>query len=299
VPEASLPTAPSRIVTGTRPTPHRRAWKTVSAALSMLAFLVMAFFILFPFYWLVATAFSPPNSVGSWPPQLWPSHPSWLNFRQAFLVYGFGTYIKNSAIVAIATTAATVALGSMGGYALARFPVRGKGAMLVGALGISAFPSVAVISPLYLMMRTLGWLNSYQALILPYTAFNLPFTLWIVYSYIRQVPRELEESAFVDGANYFRTLLEVVLPVTTPGLFTASIFTFIASWTEFLMALTFNSQNSMRTIPVGIALFGSQYVIPYGTIFAASTVVVIPIAILVIVFQRWVVAGLTSGAVRG
>lgn len=265
----------------------------------LAAALAMAVFVLFPFYWLVATAFAHPNSVGAWPPALWPHPATWLNFRQAFFSYGFGLYIRNSVVVSVVATACTLFLGALGGYALARLPIRGKGYILMAALGISAFPSVAVISPLYLAMRSLGWLNSYQALILPYIAFNLPFTLWIVTSYLRQVPRDMEESAFVDGATYARTLTTVVLPLATPGLFTAGIFTFVACWTEFLMALTFNSENTMRTIPVGIALFGSQYVIPYGTIFAASAVVVVPIAILVLVFQRWVVAGLTSGAVRG
>ncbi|MCL6595505.1 MAG: carbohydrate ABC transporter permease [Firmicutes bacterium] len=278
---------------------RRRGGATLLArAATALAAAAILVFVLFPFYWLLATSFASPTSIGQWPPALWPHPPTWVNYRQAFDDYGFAVYIRNSFVVSTAATVATVSLGALAGYGLARTPVRGRSATLVGALAISSFPAIAVISPLYLVMHVLGWLNSYQALIVPYTAFNLPFTLWITYSYFRQVPLEVEESALVDGASPVRVLLTVVAPLATPGLFTAGIFTFVACWTEFLMALSFDTENSMRTIPVGIALFGSQYVVPYGTIFAASAVVVVPVALLVLAFQRWVVSGLTAGAVK-
>lgn len=278
---------------------RRGAGGALAQAGFVLALGAVVVFVLFPIYWLSVTALASPNAIGAWPPSLWPHPVTWVNFRQAFDEYGFQIYIRNSLVVAAAATAATVSLGALAGYGLARLPVRGRPTILLVALAISSFPAVAVISPLYLVMSAIGWLNSYQALIVPYTAFNLPFTLWITYSYFREVPLEVEESATVDGASYLRTMVTVILPLAAPGLFTAGIFTFVACWTEFLMALTFNTANAMRTIPVGIALFGSQYVVPYGTIFAASAVVVVPVAILVLVFQRWVVSGLTSGAVKG
>ncbi len=148
-------------------------------------------------------------------------------------------------------------------------------------------------------MKVLGWLKRYQALIIPYTAFNFPFATWIVRNYMLGIPREMEETARIDGAGPLTTLWQVILPQARPGLFTAGIFTFTACWTEFLMALSFNSNNSYRTIPVGIALFGSQFTIPFGTIFAASTAAAIPIAVLVLVFRKSVVSGLTAGAVKG
>jgi multiple sugar transport system permease protein len=164
---------------------------------------------------------------------------------------------------------------------------------------ISVFPEIAVVPPLYLLLHRIGWLNSYQALIVPYTAFNLPFAVWILRNYFLGIPHEMEEAARVDGASTLRTVWSVILPQALPGLFTAGIFTFTACWTEFLMALTFDSSNSYRTIPVGIALFGSPNVIPFGTIFAAATVAIVPIGILVFVFRKWVVSGLTAGAVKG
>jgi multiple sugar transport system permease protein len=177
--------------------------------------------------------------------------------------------------------------------------MRGKFTLLVVLLMISVFPEIAVVSPLYLLLRNLGWLNSYQGLILPYTAFFLPFAIWILRNYFLAIPHEMEESARIDGASPVRTLWSIILPQAWPGLLTAGIFTFTACWTEFLMALTFNSSNDFRTIPVGVALFGSQFTVPYGTIFAASVVAVVPIGIVVFVFRRSVVSGLTSGAVKG
>ncbi|MCL2516508.1 MAG: carbohydrate ABC transporter permease, partial [Microbacteriaceae bacterium] len=189
--------------------------------------------------------------------------------------------------------------GTLAGYALGRMPIKGKLPILVALLMISVFPAIALIAPLYLLMREVNWLNSYQALIVPYTALNLPFAIWILRNYFMGVPKEMEETSRIDGASPLRTVWSVVLPMALPGLFTAGIFAFTACWTEFLMALSFNSADAFRTIPVGIALFGTPHVTPYGIIFAAATVAVVPIAILVLVFRKSVVSGLTSGAVKG
>ena len=190
-------------------------------------------------------------------------------------------------------------LGTLAGYALGRLPMRGKFTTLVILLIISVFPAVAVLAPLYLLMREIGWLNSYQALILPYTAFNLPFAIWILRNYMLGIPKEMEETGRIDGAGPLRTVWTIILPQALPGLFTAGIFCFTACWTEFLMALTFNNANNYRTIPVGIAEFGGNFQVPYGTIFAASVVAVVPIGILVFIFRKFVISGLTSGAVKG
>jgi multiple sugar transport system permease protein len=155
------------------------------------------------------------------------------------------------------------------------------------------------VVPLYVVLRDIGWLNSYQALIIPYTAFFLPFAIWILRNYFLGIPHEMEESARIDGASPLRTVWRIILPQAWPGVFTAGIFTFTACWTEFLMALSFNPVNNYRMIPVGIALFGGQFVTKYGILFAASVVAVVPIAILVFIFRRSVVSGLTAGAVKG
>lgn len=260
---------------------------------------LIALVTLAPLYWMVSTSLKSYFDLGQFPPTAIPNPPTLINYRQAFETYHFQVYMGNSLVVSIITTVLVLFLGSLSGYALARLPIRGKSAILVALLMISVFPEIAVISPLYMLMRSIGWLNSYQALIVPYTAFNLPFAIWILRNYFLSIPREMEEAARIDGATGWRTLFQVILPQATPGLFTAGVFTFTAAWTEFLMALTFNSAPQFRTIPVGIALFGAQFVIPYGTLFAASTIAVLPIAIGVLVFRRAVVSGLTQGAVKG
>jgi multiple sugar transport system permease protein len=263
--------------------------------------LVTVLFVIIPLYWLVATSFKNPNSIGTFngAGSLGPNPFSTENYYNAFVSYDFGIYFKTSIIVTFSTTALVLILGTLAGYALGRLPMRGKFTTMVTLLIISVFPSVAVIAPLYLLMRNLGWLNSYQGLILPYTAFNLPFAIWILRNYMLGIPKEMEETSRIDGAGPFRTVWQIILPQALPGLFTAGIFTFTACWTEFLMALTFNSANNYRTIPVGIAEFGGNYQVPYGTIFAASVVAVVPIGILVFVFRKFVISGLTSGAVKG
>lgn len=284
----------SAVIAGRR----RRGWRRYVNALN-LATLLTALFILLPLYWLLISSFKTPVNVGSSPPQYFPNPLSTANYTQAFVHYGFGTYFRNSVIVTVVATALVLVLGTLAGYGLGRLPMRGKFSILLVLLMISVFPEIAVVSPLYLLMRDLGWLDSYQALIVPYTAFNLPFAIWILRNYLLGIPKEMEETGRLDGASPLRTLWSIILPQALPGLFTAAVFTFTACWTEFLMALTFNSSNNYRTIPVGIALFGSPNVVPYGTIFAASAVAVIPIGILVFIFRKSVVSGLTSGAVKG
>jgi multiple sugar transport system permease protein len=262
-----------------------------------IAVVITVLFILIPLYWLIASSFKAPNSIGT--ASLNPTPLSGGNYSNAFVGYDFGIYFRNSLIVCVSATVLVLILGTLAGYALGRLPMRGKFTTLVILLMISVFPEVAVIAPLYLLMRNLHWLNSYEALIVPYTAFFLPFAIWILRNYFLGIPKEMEETGRIDGASPLRTVWTIVLPQALPGLFTAGIFTFTACWTEFLMALTFNSSNNFRTIPVGIAEFGGNFNVPYGTIFAASVVAVVPIGILVFIFRKFVISGLTSGAVKG
>jgi multiple sugar transport system permease protein len=277
---------------------QRTGWHRYLNGVSIATFLV-ALFIALPLYWLIVSSFKTPANLGDSPPQYFPNPVSGANYSQAFVQYDFGIYFRNSLIVTLAATALVLVLGTLAGYALGRLPMRGKFTLLVVLLMISVFPEIAVIAPLYLLLRDLGWLNSYQALILPYAAFNLPFAIWILRNYMLGIPREMEESGRVDGAGPLRTVWSIVLPQALPGLFTAGIFCFTACWTEFLMALTFNDANNFRMIPVGIADFGTVFSVPYGTIFAASVVAVFPIGILVFIFRKFVISGLTSGAVKG
>ncbi|UCM87513.1 carbohydrate ABC transporter permease [Streptomyces marincola] len=264
-----------------------------------LAALAIAAFVAAPLYWMAASSFKGPDEIGANPPDLWPKSATWDNYRQAFSDNNFGTYLLNSVAVSIVATILVLSLSAFAGYALARLPLRGKGPIMVALLMISLFPTIALAAPLFLLMRDIGWLNSYQGLILVYTALNVPFAVWILRNFFLGIPKEMEEVAWVDGASPVRTVLSVILPQARPGMFTAAIFTFTACWTEFLIALTLNTADRFRTMPVGLALFGSQFTVPYGTIFAAATVSVLPIALLVLVFRRAVVSGLTAGAVKG
>ena len=258
---------------------------------------ITVLFVVPPLFWMITSSFKGAKSIGTskWLPSPW----STTNYQNAFTHYTFSRYIINSVVISVCATALVLVLGVMAGYALGRLPMRNKLPLMVVLLMISVFPAIAVIAPMYLLMKTIGWLNSYQALILPYTAFNLPFAIWILRNYFLGIPKEMEETGRIDGASPLRTVWSIVLPQAKPGVFTAGIFTFTACWTEFLMSLSFNSDNNFRTIPVGIALFGSQFTVPFGTIFAASCVAAVPIAALVLIFRKSVVSGLTSGAVKG
>jgi multiple sugar transport system permease protein len=276
----------------------RTGWRRVINGVN-ISTLVVVIFIAAPLYWLIASSFKTPAAMGASPPQFFPNPISGANYSQAFKQYDFGIYFRNSLIVSLVTTALVLIFATMAGYALGRLPMRGKFTLMVTLLIISLFPAIALIAPLYVLEKNVGWLNSYQALIVPYTAFNLPFAIWIMRNYMLGIPKEMEETGRIDGAGPLRTVWSIVLPMALPGVFTAGIFCFTACWTEFLMSLTFNSVNNYKTIPTGIATFGTALEVPYGTIFAASVVAVVPIGILVFIFRRFVISGLTSGAVKG
>ncbi|MDT0344589.1 carbohydrate ABC transporter permease [Streptomyces litchfieldiae] len=263
------------------------------------AALVIAAFVAAPLYWMAVSSLKGVDEIGANPPTLWPEKITFDNYKQAFVDNNFGTYLLNSVLVSVVATAIVLSLSAFAGYALARLPLRGKAPIMVALLMISLFPTIALAAPLFLLMRDIGWLNSYQGLILVYTALNVPFAVWILRNFFLGIPKEMEEVAWVDGASPVRTVWSVILPQARPGMFTAAIFTFTACWTEFLIGLTLNTADRFRTMPVGLALFGSQFTIPYGTIFAAAMVSVLPIALLVLVFRRAVVSGLTAGAVKG
>jgi multiple sugar transport system permease protein len=276
----------------------RTGWHRIINGVNIAAFFVVLFIGL-PLYWLIASSFKTPLGIGVSPPQYFPDPLSVANYKSAFVQYDFGIYFRNSLIVTLVATALVLVLGTLAGYALGRLPMRGKFTMLVVFLMISVFPEIALIAPLYVVLYHLHWTDSYQALIIPYAAFNLPFAIWILRNYMLGIPKEMEETGRIDGAGPLRTLWSIILPQALPGIFTASIFCFTACWTEFLMALSFNISNNYRTIPVGVSQFGTIDVTPYATIFAASVVATVPIGILVFIFRKFVISGLTSGAVKG
>jgi ABC-type glycerol-3-phosphate transport system permease component len=201
--------------------------------------------------------------------------------------------------VAGSTTLFCVTIGSLCAYALARLRFRGKALLLGVILAVSMFPQIAVVSPLFLLLRSVRLIDTYPGLILPYLTFAMPLAVWLLVGYFRQLPAELEEAAMVDGASRLRAFREVIVPLALPGLAATAILTFVYSWNEFLFALSFTLGPERQTVPVAIALFRGQYQVPWGQVLAAAIVATAPVAVLVLAFQRRIVQGLTAGAVKG
>jgi ABC-type glycerol-3-phosphate transport system permease component len=247
---------------------------------------------------MVVASFTPDAQIFG-APSLVPQTLVLDHYRALFGGRDFWTPIRNSLVVAAATTGLSVALGALCAYALARLQFRGKAPVLAFVLAISMFPQVSLVSPLYLVLRELGLINTYPGLVLPYLTFAMPLTIWLLVGFFRQLPAELEEAAWMDGAGRLRALRDIVLPLAWPGLATTAILTFLYCWNEFLFALSFTLGPERHTVPVAIALFRGQYQVPWGEILAGAVVATIPVAIVVLIAQRRIVAGLTAGAVKG
>jgi len=256
-------------------------------------------FCLFPFYWLINTSLKtgPDLSTSS----LFPPNPTLENFKSIFKDSNFTTALKNSAIVALVTTALALIVGSFCAYALARLRIRFKFAILAIVLTITTFPQITIAAPIFKLWRDIGLYNTIPGLVIPYLTFALPLAIYILTSFFREIPRDLEEAALVDGATNFQAFYKVVVPLAAPGLATAGILTFIAAWNEFLLAITLTSSPAARTVPAAIAFFtgSTQFEQPLGTISAASVTISIPLIVMVLLFQKRIVAGLTAGAVKG
>ncbi len=260
--------------------------------------LLLSLYCLGPFLWQLITAFKPTAELTTLPPLL-PSRPTLGHFAAIFAGHPFLRIISNSLLVATACTVLSLAVGSLAAFALARLPVKRKGLILGLVLCGSMFPPIATVSPLYIIIRTLGLRDTLLALILTYTSFTLPLTIWVLTHFFRSIPRELYAAARVDGCTPFQSFRRVMLPLGAPGLVATAILVFIYSWNEFLFALTFTATPASRTIPVGIALFPGLHEVPWGEIAAASVVVTLPLLGLVFLFQRRIIEGLTAGAVKG
>lgn len=268
----------------------------------VLFYIFVAFFlgcILFPFFWQMMTSIKPPKELWSIPPKWIPSSFYTGNYISVFTKRPFLVYLFNSFIVAFCTTCFSILVSSFAAYALARLKFKGKAFILSLILSISMFPGIAIISPLFLFLKNMSLLNSHIGLIITYTTFAIPLSLWILTAFFREIPLELEESALVDGATPIGACLKIIAPLAVPGIFTTAILTFISAWNEFLFALVFNTQDLLRTVPVGIAMFPGDNELPWGDIAAASIVVTIPLIIMVLAFQKKIISGLTAGAVKG
>jgi ABC-type glycerol-3-phosphate transport system permease component len=276
---------------------RRRVW---SAGFYLLV-LIAIFVALFPFYWILRTSLSTNAEIarGTEATGLAPSHLSLKAYEQDFTQQHFLTPLLNSAIVALAATAITIVVATMAGYALARMPIRGAGAILGFVLLAGFFPVLAMVGPLFLLFRDLGFLDSIYPLILAYLVYTLPIATWLLRNFFAQIPQELEEAALVDGATRLQALRKVVVPVALPGVFTAAILSFILAWNDFAFAVSFLETPGNFTAPLAIVNLGqSQFQVFFNRIDAAVVIITIPIALLVLFAQRRIVAGLTAGSFR-
>lgn len=276
-----------------------RARKAMKIAGLALLWIMVALFLLFPFYYAVISSLR--GGAAIFEASLWPASPTLDNYRQVMIGQPFARNILNSLIVATTVVALSLCLAVFAAYAFGRLRFRGRRLLLYTILGVSMFPQVAVLSGLFEIIRLFGLYNSLFSLILSYLIFTLPFTVWVLTSFMRELPTEIEEAAIMDGAGPFTIVTRIFLPLLAPALVTTGLLAFIAAWNEFLFALSFTLTNEQRTVPVAIALItgASQFELPWGNIMAASVIVTVPLIVLVLIFQRRLVAGLTAGAVKG
>lgn len=257
-------------------------------------------FTVFPFYWISNASFHNERVLYNVKDIQWfPDFTYWVNYIDLFQYKNFLQYLLNSFFVASLSMVIALIVSSIASYALARIKFPGSKILLYLVLGISMFPAMVIISPLYFLMQKFGLMNTYAALIFPYIAFTLPFSLWNLTTFFRKLPKELDESAEVDGATPFITFYKILLPLVAPGMFTTAILVFIFAWNEFLYAVTFISDDALKTMPVAIVGLPSDYDVPWGQISAASFISTIPLVVLVLIFQKRIISGLTSGAVKG
>jgi multiple sugar transport system permease protein len=280
--------------------PQKRSF-SIRNILLPIAVLLVILFSLAPILWQLLTSFKVNEDIAAIPNVYFPSRYTLQHYIEIFNRRPFLNYMLNSAFVAISSTLLCLALGTPAAYALARLKLKGERVILAIVLIVTLFPYILLFIGLLEIVRALGLANNYLALIIPYTAINIPLTILVMRSFFQQLPRDLEDSAKVDGYNTWGMLTKILLPLTTPALVTTGILAFIAAWNEFIFALTFITRESMKTIPVAVAQISGTAVfeIPYGALAAATVVGTLPLVALVLLFQRRIVQGLTAGAVKG
>jgi trehalose/maltose transport system permease protein len=277
----------------------RRLRRGFGRLLFGLLLAVLVAYAVFPFAWAIVSSLKSGSAL--FDASILPAAPAWGNYAAVFREQPFARNILNSLIVAAAVVALSLVLAVPAAYALGRAALPGRAALLLGILSVSMFPQIAVLSGLFELIRALGLYNTLAGLVLATLIITLPFTVWVMTAFMREMPRELEEAAMIDGATPWIVLTRIFLPLLAPALVTTGLLAFIAAWNEFLFALTFTLTDEMRTVPVAIALISgaSRFELPWGRIMAASVIVTLPLVLLVLVLQRRIVSGLMAGAVKG
>lgn len=273
----------------------------IRSTLFKLAIALVCIFCLAPILWQLLTSVKVNADIAAVPNVFFPTRFTLSHYTELFTRRPFLNYLFNSALVSVLSTVLALGLGAPAAYALARLKLPGENVILSAVLIVTLFPYILLFLGLLEIVQTLGLGNNYLALIIPYTAINLPLTILVMRSFFQQLPQDLEDAAKVDGYDTIQMLWQIVLPMTVPALVTTGILTFIFSWNEFIFALTFITKESMKTIPVAASQLGgaSVFEIPYGPIAAATVLGTLPLVLLVLFFQKRIVSGLTAGAVKG
>jgi multiple sugar transport system permease protein len=264
-----------------------------------IAILVVVLYALIPVVWIASLSLKPPDQTGDG--RFIPKDVTFDNYDTVFSTDTFNAALVNSIGIAAIATLISIVLAAMAAYALARLDFAGKALILSGALAVAMFPPISIVGSLFDMWRAIGLFDTWLGLIIPYMTFTLPLAIYTLSAFFREIPWELEQAAAVDGATPMQAFRKVIVPLAAPGVFTAAILVFIFAWNDFIFANTLTSTDNARTVPAALAFFtgGSQFEEPTGAITAASVVVTVPIIIMVLAFQRRIVAGLTAGAVKG
>lgn len=273
-----------------------RIFLTLAHRLAILAYIVFA---LFPLFWLLKVSVTPNDLLYSEGVRMWPSHATLDHYRYVIENSAFPTFFKNSVIVAGSTALAVTVLSSLSGYALSRFRFKGKYWIVALMLITQMFPLIMLVAPIFKMLSPLGLTNSLTGLVIVYTAFNVPFATFLMQSFFDGIPKDLEEAAMIDGASRFTAFRQIILPLTLPGIAATLGFVFTAAWSELLFALMLISGNQSATFPVGLLTFVSKFSVDFGQMMAAGVLALIPACLFFLLIQRYLVQGLTAGAVKG
>ena len=264
--------------------------------IGLVAFLAIC---LFPFAWMIVSSFKTPQELYAVPPTWLPERPTLDHYRHVLGASNVPRYFLNSLIISVGSTLLALSLAIFAAYGFARFRFRGRRAGLAFILVGQLLPTAAIIVPLFVTLRYLGLVNTYLGLILVYLILTLPLSVWMLTSYFKAIPVELEEAAIIDGASRLALLLRITLPLSLPGLVSVVVFAFVTTWNEFILALVFAQDSRVKTLPIGIAEFTSEFNTDWGAVMAASMVMTLPIAVAFLLLQRLFVAGLTAGAIKG
>jgi multiple sugar transport system permease protein len=276
-----------------------RTRRTLAGTGKYLALLVYIVFALFPIYWLVKISVTPKSLLYTEGIRAWPSETTWENFSFVLLQSSFPTFFRNSVVVSVATAAVVTVIAAAGGYAFSRFRFRGKSVVAFLLLITQTFPLVMIIPPIYRLMAPLGLTNNLVGLIVIYTAFNIAFATFLMQSFFDGIPKDLEEAAMIDGCTRLQAVRRVVLPLTLPGMAATLGFVFTAAWSEILFALMLINSDSQKTFAVGLLTFIAKFGVDWGQMMAASVLALIPVCLFFAVIQRYLVRGLTAGAIKG